>query len=898
MHRLDPHRAGPPVVVTATNRLARRLTADRAAEKEAEGILAWERPSVLPWQPWLRELFDQLLISGGEDRCRLSPAAEALLWETVVAESELPLIHARGAARLTQEAWQLLCDWGLSAGALDEWGTEEGRWMQAWIADFLTRCDRLGVLDGPRLAAVLARAFEAGALQVPERLTLAGFDELAPTQRGLVAVLERLGAQVELSEDPLPAGPSSCVRVALADGQAEIRLAVAWAVARVAQAPDRKVAIVVPRLAEHRSAILARLEDLLEPARLLSAQRPRRALYNLSLGAPLGDMPLVHDALAWWRLATGAPQPLESLSGLLRSPFSGGAEDESEARALLDLEIRRRARPEMTLGAWVALCRRCSQAMSRPAQGWLRLLARFAARAERLGGDRRAAGEWRGSLKDLLGALGWPGQRGLDSHEHQQLEALGAVLDSLSGLDAVRREGLSYAQLLVQLERSLGDALFQPESATVAPIQVMGPLEAAGQSFDGIWVLELDEAHWPAPAHPNPFLPYALQRQLGMPHASPDRELDYARRLTERLLASGREVVVSHPLREGDAECTPSPLISALPRLDPAELGLDLAAEQSLAARLAIGTLERFDDEQGPPLATPVTPRGGSAVLADQSACPFRAFARHRLGADGPEAVEPGLDAATFGSLVHRILEVTWGELEGLRRLAALAAEDLSELVSRAVDSVLSVWQQRLPDVLTPGLSALLRERLIALVGEWLEIEKHRTPFKVLAREQEEHIDLGGLALRLKVDRIDELEDGSRIILDYKTGTSASVRSWDQDRLEEPQLPLYAVAVPEGLGGLALAKVRRDKHRGFEGVVVTQGVLPGRSLSLVEGGRAGMAGRVERWRSQLESLARELTDGEARVDPLPGACEYCGLDLLCRRWELKQAAGALGEDLA
>ncbi len=901
MDKVREYRFGPPITVTATNRLARSVMAGRAAEMEARGARAWERPTVLPWQAWLRELFDESLVTGAEERCLLSPVAEALLWDSVVAESaetsDLPLIHVRGATRSVQEAWRLLCEWVLDPQVLQGQGAEEARWLRVLTADFLARCEHLKVLDGSQLSGVLAHGLETGALRVPEQLSLVGFDELTPAQDRLLDVLRGLGARVERPE-PSPVRAGSVVRVALADAQAEIRCAVDWAVGRAAARPAERVALVVPRLAEYRAAILARLEDLLEPARLLSAARPRRALYNVSLGSPLADAPLAHDALAWWRLAAGTPQPLESLSLLLRSPFCEGAEVERDARALLDGDLRRRARPQMTLSAWKALCRRRAKASSRPADGWVRLLERFTARAERLRAGRRKGAEWRGLLRDLLDAVGWPGQRGLDSDEHQQVEALGSVLDAMSGLDAVRPGGFAYSEVLSRVERSLRETLFQPESAPDAPIQVMGPLEAAGQVFDGLWVLGLDEAHWPVPAHPNPFLSYALQRDRGMPHASPARELEYTRRLTARLLGSGREVVVSHPLREGDAECAPSPLIAGISQAGLTDLDRSLDPSDSLAARLAIGSLERFDDEQGPALTTPADVPGGSAVLGDQSACPFRAFARHRLGADAPEAVEPGLDAASFGSLVHGIMELVWGELGGSARLAALAADECSRIVEAAVDTSLATWRDRLPDVLTPGFNRLLRERLIALVGEWLEIEGQRAPFKVVAREQFEKVHLAGLSLGVRVDRIDELEDGSRIVLDYKTGKSASAQSWDQDRLEESQLPLYTVAVEGALGGLALAKVRRDDHRGFEGVAAASGLLPAKGVKVVDGGPRGMAERVERWRTQLQSLAVAFASGVATVDPLKGACDYCGLDLLCRRRELEQAAGADGEEEA
>jgi len=887
----------PPLIVCATNRLARRVDAEYADQMRQRGTTAWERLSVLPWQVWLRECFDELLVCGADQRCLLSPPAEALLWETVVSASDLPLIHPEGAARSAQEAWRLLCDWWLDPGLLEGSGTEEGQWLQRWIGDFLARCDRLQLLDVPRLGSVLARAFEAGDLRVPERLSLAGFEELTPAQERLVETLRQLGAQVNRAERSL-VEPLGLVRVASADGQAEIRLAVDWAVGRIAANEAATVAIVVPRLAEYKDAILGRLEEALEPECLLSAERPRKSLYNVSLGSPLAEAPPVHDALAWWRLASGRPQPLESLSLLLRSPFCAGAEDEKGARALLDVDMRRRARPQMTISSWVALCRRLSRAPAAEVPVWTLALGRMADRAGRACVARRSAGDWRRVLRDLLDAAGWPGQRGLDSHEHQQAQALGLVLDALSGLDAVRPDGFSFNEIVARLERTLGENLFQPESASDAPIQVMGPLETSGQSFDGLWVLGLDETHWPGQAHPNPFLPYALQRDCGMPHASPARELEYARRLTRRLLGSGREVVASHPLREGDAECTPSPLIANLRLVEPAALQAGLGAGRSLAQQLSDGTVERFDDDRGPALADSESIQGGSSVLSDQSACPFRGFARHRLGADAPEAVEPGLDAASFGSLVHRILELVWRDLGDSAHLQALTEAQLASVSEGAVDASLEQRRSRLPDVLTPGFTALLRERLIALVREWLEIEKQRASFEVVALEQDEQVELAGVSLRLKVDRIDALEDGSRIVLDYKTGKSGSAGSWDRDRLEEPQLPLYAVAVSAGLGGLALAKVRRDDHRGFQGVATADGILPGRGVTLIDGGTEAMMARVERWRTQLEALAAEFRGGEAQVDPLPGACNYCGLDLLCRRRELEQAAGAVGEDEA
>ena len=93
----------------------------------------------------------------------------------------------------------------------------------------------------------------------------------------------------------------------------------------------------------------------------------------------------------------------------------------------------------------------------------------------------------------------------------------------------------------------------------------MDMLEAAGSRFDRLWIAGLHGGIWPPPPRPSPFLPLALQRSAGMPHSSPERELAYARRVTERLLDSAPEVVCSYPQYSGDEKLRVSPLIENLP---------------------------------------------------------------------------------------------------------------------------------------------------------------------------------------------------------------------------------------------------------------------------------------------------------------------------------------------
>ena len=56
----------------------------------------------------------------------------------------------------------------------------------------------------------------------------------------------------------------------------------------------------------------------------------------------------------------------------------------------------------------------------------------------------------------------------------------------------------------------------------------------------------------------------------------------------------------------------------------------------------------------------------------------------------------------------------------------------------------------------------------------------------------------------------------------------------------------------------------------------------GRGIGAVPGGERAWPALLQQWRERLERLVREFLDGYAAVQPQPGACEYCHLQMLCR----------------
>jgi ATP-dependent helicase/nuclease subunit B len=855
-------------VVTGNQRAARTLRRAFDRWNRERGLESWRPAAVMAWETWATGLWRELLVRGEIFELLLNRTQEHMVWREILeGDSELASLRSFDSmAEMAAEAWRRLCSYNGQGRLRGAGASADTRAFQRWVAAFERRCRTEGLLSQALLEDRLRAAVEDGRISFgTTELALVGFDAMTPAQAELAEAIRAAGGTVH--ELPLRAQGEGRFLVRTEDEHQELAAAARWVRGVVEGEPGTRVAVIVPGLEGQRAEIDRVFREVLAPE-MESIEAGADGPYEFSVGVMLAANPMATVALDVLRWATEA-LPVERVSGLLLSPYFAVAEEERGARAEFDaFELRkaRMLRPEIPVASLIALV---EGARRRGKLG--RLLARLrdirlvvANRIE--GTDRRTYAEWTERMRELLEAAGWG--RGADSREFQTQRKWERALDELATLDFDGTK-VGFELALERLERVAGETMFAPESRE-APVQVMGPLEAAGLTFDAVWFLRGGDLSWPAAASRSPLLPWQMQRELGMPGVDVARDREQARRMTERIAESAGRVVFSYAKETADGRQRPSPVLEGLGLEE-----LEVAVAEVERSSVAVETVE---DGAGISSLPDRVVRGGAQILQLQAACGFRAFAERRLWATEIEAAGLGLDAREGGNVVHKTLELFWDEVQTQERLKAMTQGQKEALLRQCIVEALRKTAELSRTAWDEAYVEMQRDRLLRLLGSWLDLERTRPGFAVkLSEKNFNDVRIGPLRLSVRVDRVD-VTAGGELLIDYKTG-AASPNDWLTERPDAPQLPLYAVLSETEVNGVAFGLVRPGKEMGLKGYAGADGILVKAARM-----KMPMEMQVEDWRRVLDGLAHAFHAGDARVAPksYPMTCRHCAQRELCR----------------
>src|SRR5208283_2498844 len=346
----------------------------------------------------------------------------------------------------------------------------------------------------------------------------------------------------------------------------------------------------------------------------LKAQAESPAVVNLASSARLRDHPVVASALLVLDLVADRI-PITNASAFLRSPFIEAAGEERHLRARADLELRKYRDLEVTLWALERAAKDAPVALR-----LCRKIGRFLNEKP----DSAEFPHWSRFIAEFLNLVGWPGGSELRPGEQEAFDEWQEALGKLGSLGFVSGR-VTFGEAISQLRGLLTSP--QPQSAdSSSPVQILDPREAAGIQFDHLWITGLSQENWQFRIDSSPFIPRALQVESGIPGASAVSRRAQETAALKALFHSAPDLVASY-------SGSPLPILAgsihqaSIPRWD---------SPLFKSAYLITDSVSSIVDSQAP---TPKTTHlsGGTSLIQAQSACPFRAFAKARLEAGGPE---------------------------------------------------------------------------------------------------------------------------------------------------------------------------------------------------------------------------------------------------------------------
>lgn len=929
---------GPDVMVLCpTARLAADLRRAHGVAQVQAGAQVWQALLSATPRQWLDHVTSAALLRG-----QIAPTAmpgrfltwpqERAVWERAVArdlggagaaeglaDQVAELFDRDGLALAAAEAESLRLGWQIHVPEALQ--TEEYRAFLRWRGEVEKICAPEGWCTAD--AAMLWRmsCVERGLTGLPKRIGLAGFTAPDPWLTKLMKVLAERNVELFLVDFSHPAAQSNMLAGECRDAEAECQAAARWARDLLTQNPQALLRIAVADLPARRSQLAQALDAALHADAVGVTWAGLERDYVFSQGTPLAAEFLVMVGLQLLQIATHPQRvTLSELGALLCSPGWSADETEADARAQIEVLMRELLPPEVSLSRWQRTLVRCAAQLTRPAlatdlithtTAWVAASLEFS--EGRAGLGKQLPSVWSGHFANLLESLGWPGQRVLWPAAQAACDALREVLADLLQLDAMLG-AVSAGEALRQVVRQCRDLQFRPARVRAARVEVCSLNEAVAGPVDGLWVMGLNEGVWPPAPQPNPLLPAELQRRAGVPAARVDSLSAQAGAMQAIWLRSAPVVVCSWAGNEGEKKLQPSPLLASFIEACKIEEASDDAAETT--ARHALfsaalpsilnegsAVLEYLHDARAPDVTEHEHIRGGTALLQAQALCPAWGFYRYRLGAAVLPAPTFGLDAKSRGALLHLALEAFWRDRTQAEVLQ-LSAGDCDAQIKQAVAGALMRYQARAIEPLPKRLAQLETVRLETLLARWIAVEAQRAPFHVVACEARHELNIEGLAVRVVVDRIDELADGRWVIIDYKSGRSATADSWAQPRMAEPQLPVYAaLAFPDkAVAAVVLARVVME-GAGFSGVAEAAGFLP--EVKPVDEQRRRYAEADfpdwpsvrARWAENLKELAREIRTGcAAVVFEDEDALMYCDVKPLLRVAERRSQFEQTGLD--
>jgi len=434
--------------------------------------------------------------------------------------------------------------------------------------------------------------------------------------------------------------------------------------------------------------------------------------------------------------------------------------------------------------------------------------------------------------------------------------------------------------LFTQLENSPA-----PKGSNDFYIDINGFAENPIKKYDAVWLMNMNTNLWPGKIEFNPFLPKKLQKKYHIFDEIHIKKIDKVR--LNRLNSFGPDITISYSNKDVDTLLIPTPGYFD-----------ELKAKKIIPKVKEIDNkkyLEKIKDDKAPKiLGANINVSGGFRCLEHFHVCPAWSFYENRLHAKTyQEDDQEEISKMSRGNLIHELLEKFWKTHKNSINLTKMSEKALLKSIEILTHEVMSSYQVSKPH-LNPSQIKLEGDYFKNLLYQWLCYEKLERPrFSVVESEEKYSVKIDRINFNVKIDRIDQYEDGSRLLIDYKTGSETPISQWKKSPITSLQMPIYTIfSGIENISATGIVYIHNNdvKLVGLSSYAQEpiDGMITAFSKQKLKTHEDQWSELIASWGVDINKLATGYLSGDAKVTySNEGELKYCAVKPLLRLAERK-----------
>lgn len=374
--------------------------------------------------------------------------------------------------------------------------------------------------------------------------------------------------------------------------------------------------------------------------------------------------------------------------------------------------------------------------------------------------------------------------------EVEYLLTINKALNRLNSVISQIEDDYSNKTFRSYLTKALAEQRVSFIGEPLSGIQIMGFLETRNLDFKNLIILSVNDNLLPGGNFSPSFITPSLRKAYGLPDYTHQNAI-YAYYFYRLIQRAENIYLIFTNKTEGMKSGELSRFVEQLRKeaeLDIEELTYNFEVGTSTEKPIEVAKNEAIVNKLNKYLET--TENGkylSPSALSEYKNCSLQFFFHRVMEISAPDDLVEELDAMGIGSVFHKTMEEIYKDLVGKEVTKELIQNKLSNsgLIAETVFDAFrdtSQFTGTIDDL--NGRNRLLLERVIWMVRNALNTDLTRTPYKLLAIEEEVETIIpiefsgGSINIRLggKIDRLEQ-RNGKFTIVDFKTGKHDAVKT-------------------------------------------------------------------------------------------------------------------------